>query len=396
VLGQPAAEQRTATPREPDGDGIVIVLEQAADLGGQERVAYALMRRYPRARVFSPRFRSSGAPDQAIPYWDGRVELIGRAWGRRRGYLAPAYSTTIARIPLGDPQLVVSVVHGGWTLAARVPDGARHVAYSSGLNTWLYGLADVSVRHESRAVQTILPPLLPALRAFDRRLLRAPDRLVVNSHYSAGALAERHRRESDVVYPPVRTDYFTPGSAPGEGAHYLMVARMAAQKRVEIAIEAFRRLGLPLVIAGDGPGLIRMRRLAPPNVELVGNADDPTLRELYQASRGLICPSVETFGIVMAEALSSGVPVIAPRAGGALEIVEDGRTGILLDDVDPDAIAAAVRERESAQFAPEACRESALPFSEDAFGEAMDRVLASELSLAGGSGRAATAASLSS
>src|SRR5262249_42643676 len=178
-----------------------------------------------------------------------------------------------------------------------------------------------------------------------------------------------------------------------EGDHYLMVARMTAQKRVEIAIEAFRGLGLPLVIAGDGPGLARLRRVAPPNVELVGVADDPALRDLYRGSRGLICPSVETFGIALCEALSSGVPVIAARAGGALEIIEHGRNGILVDEVNPEGIAAAVRERESAQFDPDACRASAKPFSEEAFGEAMDSVLASELSLAARSVRAATAAS---
>src|SRR5262245_9619640 len=136
-------------PSELSGDGMVIVLEQTADIGGQERVAFALLRRYPRARVVSPAFRSSGEPGKPVPQWGDRVEQIGRSWGRRRGYLAPAYSSTVKRIRLGDPELVLSVVHGGWTLAARVPDGARHVAYSSGLNTWLYGLADLSLQHES-------------------------------------------------------------------------------------------------------------------------------------------------------------------------------------------------------------------------------------------------------
>jgi glycosyltransferase involved in cell wall biosynthesis len=225
--------------------------------------------------------------------------------------------------------------------------------------------------------------------------MRKMDRVLTNSHYSAQALAEVHGRETDVIYPPVRTDYFTPGSAPGQGDHYLVVARMTAQKRVDIVVDAFRELGLPLVVAGGGPELERVRRLAPPNVEFVGTVDDPALRDLYRSSRALVCPSVETFGIAMAEALSSGLPVIAAREGGALEVVEHGRTGVLVDPVGPDTIAAAVRELEERQFDPDACRNSALPFSEAAFGEAMDAVLAAELSLAGGNGRAAAASSLS-
>ncbi|HEY7632615.1 MAG TPA: glycosyltransferase [Thermoleophilaceae bacterium] len=387
------AEPCTAESPRPDGDGIVLLAEQTADVGGQERVVDALLRRYPRARAFAPRFSATCEPDDPRPQWDDRVELVGRAWGRRRGYLVPLYASSMARATLGPARLVLSVTHGGWTLAAPVPDGARHVAYSSGLNTWLYDLARLSLRQERPLMRTTLPPFLPALRGLDRRLMRKTDCVLANSRYSAQALAEAHGRDTEVIYPPVRTDYFTPGFPPGQGDHYLVVARMTAQKRVDIVVEAFRQLGLPLVVAGGGPELERIRRLAPPNVAFVGAVDDPALRDLYRSSRGLICPSVETFGIAMAEALSSGLPVIAAREGGALEVVEHGRTGLLLDAVGPDTIAAAVRELEERQFDPDACRNSALPFSEAAFGEAMDTVLAAELSLAGGNGRAAAASS---
>lgn len=376
-----------------DGAGLVLVLEQTVDIGGQERVVEALLRRYPLARAVAPRFRTTGRPGDPRPWWEQRVELHGRPLRHRRAYRTALYVPRVATIPLDDARVVLSVAHGGWSLAARVPRGARHVAYSSGLNTWLYELSTLSLRHESRPTRTLVRALRPGLRTLDRRLIRVPDRIVTNSLYSAQAIAARHRRAAEVIHPPVRTDYFTPGS--GGRTHYLMVARMMAQKRVEMTIDAFRQLGLPLVVAGGGPALARMRRLAPPNVELVGAVDDSGLRDLYRASRGLVCPSVETFGIAMVEALSSGVPVIAARAGGALEIVEHGSTGILIDRVDPGAIAGAVRRLESDQPDSDACRASARPFSEAVFGEAMDTVLAAELDLSGGSGRPAAAASRS-
>jgi glycosyltransferase involved in cell wall biosynthesis len=113
-------------------------------------------------------------------------------------------------------------------------------------------------------------------------------------------------------------------------------------------------------------------------VRFTGWVDDAELRELYRSSRALICPSVEEFGIVMAEAQACGTPVIAPRAGGAIDIVRDAETGFLLDRIDPRSLAAAVRELEQRSFDPQACRASAQRFSEQQFIGRLDQVLAEE------------------
>jgi glycosyltransferase involved in cell wall biosynthesis len=118
-------------------------------------------------------------------------------------------------------------------------------------------------------------------------------------------------------------------------------------------------------------------------VRFTGFVDDDELRELYRSSRALIHPSVEEFGIVMAEAHACGTPVIAPRGGGALDIVSDGKTGLLLDRVDPDSIAAAVRELEQRAFKWQDCRKSAERFSEREFIARLDRVLVEEFERAG-------------
>jgi glycosyltransferase involved in cell wall biosynthesis len=204
--------------------------------------------------------------------------------------------------------------------------------------------------------------------------------VIANSAFSARQLERIHGRAADVVHPPVRTDYFTPGDT--DRRHFLVVARLIAFKRVDVVVEAFRGLEEELVVAGGGPRLAELRRAAPRNVRLVGPCGDEELRDLYRSSRALVCPSLETFGIAMAEAHATGTPVIAPRAGGALEIVSDDRTGILLERPDPSEIARAVRALDTTDLDPRACRQSAERFAEARFTEAMDRILEEELASA--------------
>jgi glycosyltransferase involved in cell wall biosynthesis len=118
-------------------------------------------------------------------------------------------------------------------------------------------------------------------------------------------------------------------------------------------------------------------------VRFTGYVDDAELRELYRSSRALICPSIEEFGMVMAEAQACGTPVIAPRAGGALDIVRDGETGLLLERIEADTLATAVRELDRRSFDPQAVAVSAERFSEQRFIAGLDRVLVEELERAG-------------
>jgi glycosyltransferase involved in cell wall biosynthesis len=205
--------------------------------------------------------------------------------------------------------------------------------------------------------------------------------MLSSSSWAAAEIARLQGRESEVLHPPVRTEFFTP--ARRERRHLLFVARLVPHKRLEDVIEASRSLGDELVVAGHGPQLELLPRVAPPNVRFTGWVGDAELRELYRSSRALICPSVEEFGIVMAEAQACGVPVIAPRAGGALDIVRHGETGLLLERITARSLAAAVRDLDRRSFDPRACRASAERFSEQQFIARLDQVLAEEFERAG-------------
>ena len=336
-----------------------------------------LLTRFPAAVAFAPSFASERGDHR--PDWLARTAVV-RWRGRRRHFLAPVYARRVARRPLEGAKVVLSVPHAGWSLAAAVPPGARHLCYSAGVPRALYEHAEEYLQDYPPLVRPALRAALPALRAHNRRLVDRPHRILVNSAYSAARLSA-HGIEAEVVHPPVRTSFFRPAPDVSK-THALTVSRLVSHKRLDAIVEAFRGLDETLVFAGTGPWESRLRAGAPPNVRFVGRVDDVQLRELYQSATCFVSAAPEEFGIAMAEAQASGIPVVAPRDGGALEIVRDGDTGMLLDDVGPRSLAQAVKAVRRRAYDPGACRAAVERFAEESFLQRFELILAEELSLA--------------
>jgi glycosyltransferase involved in cell wall biosynthesis len=359
-----------------DGTGLVIVGEQMTELGGTERIMGAFGRAYPRATLVAPEFtRADRPPGESHPFrastktaWRARV---------RHQYLLPLYSRRMRRVELGPASVVLSMGSHGWSMAARAPFRARHLVYYTGPSPSLYTRPSWYLRAHPALARPLVRAAMPLLRAHNSRLVQRADRMLSSSSWASAEIARLQHRESEVLHPPVQTDFFTP--AERKRKHLLFVARLVPHKRLEDVIDAVRSLDDELVVVGHGPLLKRLPETAPPSVHFTGYVGDAELRELYRSSRALICPSIEEFGMVMAEAQACGTPVIAPRAGGALDIVRDGETGLLLERVDAGSLAAAVRELDRQSFDPRACAAFAQRFSEQRFIARFDRVLAEEL-----------------
>lgn len=358
------------------GEGLVVVVDQTGELGGTERVLSAVLTRYPDALLLAMNFSATNAPGHDPTPWRNRRHLINGG-SRRYHFAAPLYARRIARGPHGAANVVLTLPgSGGWSLATPIPPGARHVAYIAGLARPLFAFTSEYLRDYPLGLKLLVRAASPALRAHNRWLARRPDRLLTNSSANAATIERTYGRSAEVVYPPVMTDFFTPAARPR--SHYLLVARLVSHKRVEVAINAFRGVDERLVIVGDGPSLEPLRAAAPPNVAFTGYVEDQNLLELYRTSRAVITPSVEEFGIVMAEAHACGVPVIAPRAGAAPEIVRHGVTGLLLERMDPASLANAVRALRDLHIEPELCRLAALRFDTRRFVAAIEQVLSEE------------------
>jgi glycosyltransferase involved in cell wall biosynthesis len=383
----------------PHGERLAIVTDQVADFGGVERTLATLIARYPAASVVASRFDPSGGFPEgdfdvrvaghradrngaaAGPPEPRGVRFVGPPGRRRRHYLFPVYARQMRSARLDGARVVLVLGSMGWGNGVCVPPRARHVAYVGGAPRPLYGHARKYASEYPRPVRPLLRAAIPALRLHHRRLLAGPDHVAANSRCSAAEIERIVGRPVEVIYPPVRTEFFTP--AKRVRTHHLVVSRLRPHKRLDVVIDAFRELGEPLVIAGAGPWLDELRRSAPPNVRFAGHVGDEELRELYRSSRALVSASIEEFGICLAEALAAGVPVVAPRAGGSGEIVVDGVNGAAIDAVEPGAVSDAVRRLERDPVDPAACRRSAERFSAERFTAQAERLVEGRPAAAG-------------
>jgi glycosyltransferase involved in cell wall biosynthesis len=218
-----------------------------------------------------------------------------------------------------------------------------------------------------RVTKLMMPFLAHYLRLWDAASADRVDYFVANSETVAARIRRYYRRESEVIWPPVDTDAFTPTPENERGDYMLMVGELVAYKRPELAVEAFNRMRAKLVVIGGGEMLHRIRRLAGPTVTVLGPRPFEDLRHHYARCRALIFPGEEDFGIVPVEAMASGRPVIAYGRGGATETVLPKVTGLLFNEQRSEAIIDAVEQCRAIDFDPQKIAAHASQFSRQRF-----------------------------
>lgn len=207
---------------------------------------------------------------------------------------------------------------------------------------------------------------------WDRRTADRVDLFIALSEHTRRRIREFYGRESVIVYPPVRTSYYTIDPNLPREDWFLVVAAFEPYKRTDLAIEAANRARLPLKVVGGGSQLQQLQAMAGPTVQMLGRVGDEQLRDLYRRARALIYPQMEDFGIIAVEAQACGCPVIAFGAGGALETVTE-QTGVFFAVQTVEALREALEAMKGGTFNPQDCRENALRFDESVFDRAMVR-----------------------
>lgn len=319
----------------------------------------------------------------AIPRVVSPIGRLGRLSTLARRHLLPLYPWAVSRLSASlrvlharrPVDLVVSTSSAA-IKGLSSPAGVPHLCYVHSPPRYLWSQGAAYAR-SSLPARAGLWMLGPSLRRWDAASASRPTTLLANSRHTAALIAETWRRESSVVHPPVRTEFFGKAPTAARDGSWLVACALEPYKRVDLAIEASRRAGVRLVIVGDGSLASSLRRTAPSNVEFRGRVDDATLRDLYAKASVLIHPQVEDFGIVAVEAQAAGLPVVALAAGGALETVVDGVTGAFFREQEPGAILEAVARVPLA--CDRACREHARTFSGARFAAAFMTAVARTL-----------------
>jgi glycosyltransferase involved in cell wall biosynthesis len=342
---------------------------------GAERTFAAIADLYGRAPIYTLLYDEVGTGGR----FAGRSVItsplqrlgVGQDGFRR---LLPLYPFAARRLRPAPCDVLLSS-SSAFAHGIHVPSGAVHVCYCHAPFRYAW-------YEEARALRETWPPLRPALRAqlawmrrWDLAASRRVDMYIANSKLTQERIRRFYGRTAAIVYPPVETHRFTPAT-PGEAL--LVVSELVAHKRVHVALAAARKAGVPIRIVGSGPEHAALAA-AHPEAEFVGRVPDARIAELYASALAVIVPSQEEFGITAVEAQAAGRPVIAAAAGGALETVLDGVTGLLAQLDDVDAFAHAIECLPQLHFDPARAVAHAEAFSVEAFQARIAAVVANAL-----------------
>ena len=356
---------------------VALVHDWLTGMRGGEKVLEVVCGLFPDAEIHTL-FHWRGSVSPAIErhrIHTSFLQYMPMARTQYRRYL-PLFPFAIERFDLDGCDLVISSSH----CAAKgvvAPGRARHLCYCHSPMRYAWDQFDAYFGPErvgAVASRWLYRPVLARLAAWDAATAHRVHRFVANSGHVAARIRRYYNREATIVYPPVDTVFYQPASVPAE-SHFLVVSAFVPYKRIEIAIEACRRIGAPLRIVGDGPDRDRLQRLSGHDVTFLGPLPDEQLRNEYQRARALIMPGEEDFGIVPVEAQACGRPVVALARGGALETVTDGDTGVLFGEPTADSLVAALTRLAAHSFDPGRIRASAERFSREHHARAMRGVI---------------------
>jgi glycosyltransferase involved in cell wall biosynthesis len=324
---------------------VAIVHYWLVGMRGGEKVVEALCEMYPDADVYTHVY-DPAAISPTINRHSVRTTFISRLPRATRWYqyYLPLMPLALEQLDLRGYDLVISS-ESGPAKGFLVSPGTLHVCYCHTPMRYLWDMYHDYLNGANRLTRWAMRPIMHYLRIWDALSAFRVDHFVANSRYVARRISKHYRRDADVVHPPVSVDDFHISEDVDD--YYLMVGQLVGYKRPDIAVEAFNRMNRKLVIIGEGELSNRLSSMAGPNVQLMGRQPFEVIRTHYAKCRALIFPGVEDFGIVPVEAMASGRPVIAYRAGGALETVEEGKTGLFFDTQDADALINAVTQYEN-------------------------------------------------
>lgn len=364
---------------------VALIHDWLTGMRGGERALLAFCGMFPAADLFTL-VRVPGATDPIIEQRRVRTSFIQRLPFPARLYrhYLPLFPAAIEQFDLDGYDLVLSTSHCA-AKSVVVAGHTRHLCYCLTPMRYAWDQFDAyfGPARVGPATSRIMRPIMAAMARWDRATEGRVHRYLAISQYVARRIGLYYNRRSSIVYPPVETTFYTPGSAATAPAGFLVVSALVPYKRVDLAIAAARLAGVPLTIVGDGPEQAALQALGGGDVRFLGWRTNEEIRDLYRASIATILPGEEDFGIVPLEAQACGRPVVALGRGGARETVVDGRTGVLVEP-GVEALADGLRRAQAASWDSGAIRNHAERFSRDRFAREIQDAIDETLSAPAG------------
>ncbi|HVU60016.1 MAG TPA: glycosyltransferase [Candidatus Saccharimonadales bacterium] len=345
-LSAPSAARPARQPK-------VVIVHDWLVGGGAERVVEQLHKLYPGAPIYT-----SYCTREWRRRLDGRVRTGFLQWwplGRLRKFLPVLRIWWFSHLDLREYDLVISSSSAEAKGVTRLSPTAVHINYCHAPTHYYWSryneyLARPGFGFFDPLARVGLKLLVGPLRKWDYKAAQRPDVIIANSTHIKEQIQRYYDRAAAVICPPVDTTRFTTTTSNKKRRGFVIAGRQTPYKRFDLAIVACSKLNAPLTVIGDGPEHRRLRKLAGKSVTFLGRVSDEVVAEEFASARALIFPGLDDFGITPVEAMAAGTPVIAYQAGGALDYVIAGKTGLFFTEPTARSLAGALRKFPSQPF----------------------------------------------
>jgi glycosyltransferase involved in cell wall biosynthesis len=353
---------------------IALVHDYLTQKGGAERVFELLCKHFPQADIYTSLY----LPDHTIDLGDRPVNTtylqqipVAKRYFR---LLAPFYFSAFRALDLQDYDLIISSSTSFAKAVRKRPD-ALHICFCHNVTRFLWDTKTYLRDYTTyRPFYPLLEQIFQRMRQIDLKYAQEPDLYIANSSVVAERIRRFYGKQAMVVNYPIDTDKFTFSDRKQD--YFLASARLISYKRIDIIIEAFNWLGLPLLITGDGPERERLEAQAASNVKFLGHVSDAERKRLMANARSVVVAALEDYGLVPIEANASGTPVVAYGAGGVLDTQIPGETGLFFQRQSPESLQTAVLTSLGTAWDYHQIRQHAVQqFSEKAFFQKIDQII---------------------
>ena len=364
---------------------VAIVHDWLTTMGGAEPTVLEIHKLFPNAPIYTSVYDAANMP--AFKNIDVRTTDLQTKLPKKLRYKHVLWPTLRAKafrkLDLSEFDVIISSSSAEAKAVRKTRPGQIHIAYIHTPPRYYWSHYEEFRREFTFGALTpfirpFIPHFVKKMRKLDLESTKDIDVFIANSTVTQQRIKEYYNKPSTVIHPPVEVAKFTPPPK-GERSGYILWGRHVPYKRFDLAIEACNNLKAPLTVIGSGPDTERLKSLAGPTITFIGRVSDEELVQRAQSAKAFLFPNEEDFGISAVEALAAGTPVIAYKKGGALDIVQEGETGVFFEEQSVESLVDAMKRFESMSFLPATLHRKAKRFDKGLFTTKLRNIIASSL-----------------